>query len=195
MTFVLAFYSFNLEINNSEAESYRKLRIKIPRHPYESLEQMYARVLAFAHSYEEGLEFSRGLFETREPSLWKRDLFGGTELAVEVGQVDEEKLHRALRHNPQTRHKVYFFSDDQVAQFCRSLRGSTSNWIEGISFFQIAANVLTELEPLERSSSSWSLAFVDEALYLSVDGTTIETRITPLDMWEKFQQSLADASA
>jgi uncharacterized protein YaeQ len=56
MTFVQAFYSFNLDITNSDAGGYFKLRIKVPQHPEESLEHLFARVLAFVHSYEEGLE-------------------------------------------------------------------------------------------------------------------------------------------
>ena len=195
MTFVHAFYSFNLEITNSDSGAYHKLRVKIPRHPAETLEQMFARVLAFGHSYEAGLEFSRGLFEVREPSLWKRDVLGELELAIEVGEVDQEKLRRTLRRAPDARYRVYFFDAAQMANFCRAMRGSTTNWIKDIGFFALPPPLLEALLPHEQSSSSWGLTFVDDTLYLSVDGAIIESAIEPLDMWGKFQESLACENA
>ncbi len=195
MTFVLAFYSFNLEITNSDSGVYHKARVKIPRHPQETLEQMYARVLAFTHSYEEGIEFSRGMFELREPSLWKKDVIGDIISAVEVGSVDLEKLHRALKRRPIPRYSVYFYDQAQMQKFCHGMRGSTTNWIEDIHFFWIPPTLLQAIIPLEKSSSTWSLTFVDGTLYLTVDGTALETSITTLDMWAQFQESLGTQCA
>ncbi len=190
MTFVQAFYSFKLEITNSDSGGYYTLRIKIPRHPEEPLVYMYARVLAFAHSYEEGLEFTKGFFDTKEPALWKRDLIGGTTLAIEVGEIEPEKIRKMVKHRPPPRCILYFYSPDHIEKFCHGMRGSTTNWISDIKFYEIPSGFLEELTVHDRSSSEWSFTFIDNTLYLTVNGVQHETTLSTLDMWEKFQETL-----
>src|SRR3546814_547905 len=55
------------------------------------------RVVAYVlHlSYDGALAFTRGLSETEEPALWRRDLTGSVKQWIEVGLPDERRLLKA----------------------------------------------------------------------------------------------------
>jgi uncharacterized protein YaeQ len=190
MSFVEAFYSFTIELALPERDIYTKLRLKIPRHPHESLHFLYARVLAFLHAYRPGQEFSRVLFEPKEPTVWHKDVTAELLLWLEVGCPDETKLQRAIRRRPPPELRVYFYEPSQINEFCHQLRGSTTNWVEPVQFYTIDPAILEALVPLEHSSARWSANFVDTMLYLTVDEHDLAAEISPVDIWERFQSSL-----
>jgi len=190
MSFVEAFYSFTIELTAPERNTYEKIRLKIPRHPHESLQFLYSRVIAFLHAYRAGQECSRGLFEPKEPTIWHKDVTGDLLSWIEVGCPDETKLQRAIRRRPTPELRVYFYEDQQSGEFCHQLRGSTTNWVEPVQFYTIDPKLLEALIPLERSSTRWSANFVDTMLYLTVDGHDLISEIAHVDIWERFQSSL-----
>ena len=190
MTFVLGIYSFNLNITNPDSEGYFRLRIQIPRHPEESLQHLYVRVLAYSLAYEEGLQFTVDPFDAKLPSIAKKDLLGDVTVAIDVGEIDPEKIRRSLKRRPPPHHKVYFYDEAQIARFCHEMRGSTTNWIADIEFFSISFDFLTSITEFEKTSSSWEITLVDSTLYLSVDGHALSTEILRVDMWQRFQESL-----
>jgi uncharacterized protein YaeQ len=194
MSFVEAFYSFNIDISNADSGVAAHVRVKIPRHPFESLESLYARVLAFVHAYESDLRFSQGMYEPEEPTLWKRDSLGNVLTWIEVGALEGRKLKQALRLAERQGFdmscKAYLYSDEHVQHFCRELRGAKQNWIEAVQFFRIKQESLEAIASAERSSARWVVTIVDSSLYLDCDGLEIETTIEPIDMWNEFQRSI-----
>lgn len=196
MTFVEAFYSFNFDITNVDTGISDKVRVKTPRHPYESLEHLFARVLAFAHCWTKKTEFSHGMFEPNEPAIWKKDELGNISCWTDIGCPSKKKILTALRaalHPPlSTQYSVYFYNPEQIGSFCAELRGSKTNWISDISFYRISQDILDSLIPLEKSSSRLNVTIVDNVLYLICDGVELETIIEPLDMWSEFQSSISN---
>jgi uncharacterized protein YaeQ len=197
MSFVEAFYSFSIDISNADSGVSAHVRVKIPRHPFESLEFLYARVLAFVHAYESDLRFSQGLYEPEEPTLWKRDSLGNVLTWIEVGALESRKLKQALRLAERERReivcKAYLFSDEHLQHFCRELRGAKENWIEPVQFFRIRQESLDAIAASERSSARWTVTVVDSSMYLNCDGIEVETTIEPIDMWDEFQRSINNA--
>jgi uncharacterized protein YaeQ len=192
MSFVEAFYSFTVELAVPDRNLYTKVRLKVPRHPHESLHFLYARVIAFLHAYREGLALGKGLFEPKDPTLSHTDITGVLLFWGEVGCPAEEKIDRVVRRRPPPEIRVYFYAPEQSLEFCRYLRGSTTNWVAPIAFFEIDPHLLEALIPLERSSSRWSANFVDTSLYLTIDEHDLAGEVRPLDIWELYQQSLAN---
>jgi uncharacterized protein YaeQ len=190
MSFVEAFYSFTIELTAPDRDLYEKIRLKIPRHPHESLQFLYARVIAFLHAYRSGQEFSRVLFEPKEPTIWHKDVTGDLLLWLEVGCPDETKLQRVIRRRPQPELRIYFFAPEQSGAFCHQLRGSTTNWVEPVQFYSIEPALLEGIVPLERSSSRWAANFIDTTLYLTVDGHDFISEVAPLDIWAQYQSAL-----
>lgn len=190
MSFAAAFYNFSVELSHADRGTYAHFRVKTPRHPNESLEHLFARMLAFCHCYRDGQSFSGGLFEPKEPTIWHKDITGGLLLWAQLGCPERKKLETALRVAPNAEHRIYFFEEQQIGEFCHMLRGSKSNWVAEIPFFIISPSLLEQLVPLERSSPSWVATFVDNQLYLDADGTELVSEITQVEIWEAFQESL-----
>ncbi len=196
MSFAAAFFNFSIDLSNADRGVYARFRVKVPQHPLESLEHLCARLLAYCHCYREGQSFSGGMFEPKEPTIWQKEITGELLLWVQLGCPDRKKIETTLRSAPTAEHRIYFFEEHQAAEFCHLLRGSKTNWVEPIQFFMLPAELLEQLVPLCRSSPEWGVTFIDNRLYLSVDGTELESEIRPVDIWQEYQNTLqADAPA
>lgn len=192
MSFAAAFYNFTVDLNHNDREVFTRFRVKTPLHPHEPLQHLYARMLAYVHCFREGQTFSHGFFEPKEPTIWQKDILGETLLWVQLGSPDKRKLELTLRSSPQAEHRIYFYEDSQIMQFCHMLRGSKTNWVRDIQFFQISSQLLEDLLPLERTSPLWSVTIIDNQLYINVDGTELQSSIIPVSIWDKYQESLAE---
>lgn len=192
MSFVAGFYSFNIEISNAGRNLFEKVRFKTARHPSETARHLLARAVAFAHSYEPGNAFSRGLFDLHEPTIWRRDVVGTVRNWIFVGSPDRDLLQRALRHMREAEFRVYFYEPDQLTRVCSMLRGSKTNWAEDVLFYQIDPSFLNTIEPLLRSSMYWTVTIVDNAFYLVFDQQNFETVIEPVNIWSAFQVSIGN---
>lgn len=190
MSFAAAFYNFTVELNHTDREIFSRFRVKTPLHPAESLEHLYARMLAYVHCFRDGQSFSHGLFEPKEPTIWLKDILGDTFLWVQLGVPEKKKLEVTLRSSPQAEHRIYFYEESQTTQFCHMLRGSKTNWVKDIQFFQISPKILEDLIPLERSSPLWNVTIVDNQIYLNCDGVELQTSIAPVSIWQAYQESL-----
>jgi uncharacterized protein YaeQ len=190
MTFVAAFYNFSIDLNQSDRGLFTSFRLKIPRHELESLEHMYARLIAYLHCYQPGQEFTRGISDSKEPTIWRKDEIGEVFVWAQVGGVERRKLEVSLKQHPRAVHAVYFFDELQVISFCHQLRGSKTNWVKDVHFYQIPAQLLAALVPYETTSPHWTVTIVDGRIYLTVDGHDLEAEITTIDIWDAYQRSL-----
>lgn len=191
MTFVAGFYNFSIELNQSDRGLFAAFRLKTPRHESESLAHFYARMISFLHCYRQGQEFTRDTSDPKMPTIWERDAVGAIHLWVHVGLCDKRKLEVSLKQHPKATHIVYFFDEVQKQSFCHHLRGSKTNWVKDVLFYQISPTFLEELARYESSSPHWTATIVDNRLYLHVDGNDFESEISPIDIWEAYQESLS----
>lgn len=190
MTFVAAFYTFSIELNVADRGLFTSFRLKVPRHELESVEHLYARMVAFLHCYRSGQRFTQEVSDPKEPTILLTDAVGELLLWAHVGGIERRKLELSLKQHPSAPHIVYFFEESHIQTFCHSLRGSKSNWIENVQFFLIEQEFLSQLATHERSSPSWVATFIDERLYLSIDGIDFESDLRQIDMWDEYQKHL-----
>lgn len=190
MTFVAAFYTFTIELNHSDRNVFTSFRIKIPRHELESREHFYARLIAYTHAYRPGIQFNEGVSDPKEPTISHRDEIGAMHLWIELGAPDKRKLELSLKQHQHAEHRIYFFEPDDIEDFCHHLRGSKTNWVESVLFYQLNSQLLASLIENESSSPHWTLSFIDNRIYLSVDGVELESEISSIDIWSAFQASL-----
>jgi uncharacterized protein YaeQ len=88
-------YKAELEVADLDRQYYAAHSLVLACHPSETETRMMLGLAAFALNAHERLAFSRGLAETEEPDLWRRDLAGDLELWIELGHPDERRLARA----------------------------------------------------------------------------------------------------
>ena len=181
MTFVDAFYSFALEISDADRSIYTSLRVKTPKHPNESLEHLAARIFAYLHSYQEGLSFSRGLFEVNEPTIWKKDCLDDILLWIQVGHLPFKKLVRALKQCGQASFRSYFYEEQQAESFIKDVKGRKINWAEKSEFYMIDFDFLTEAASLLSSSNRLETLIADNHLYITLNDIELNTYIIALN--------------
>lgn len=121
-------YKADLQIADMDRHYYADHALTIARHPSENDERMMVRVLMYALYAQEGIAFTKGLFDVDEPEVWVKDLTGVIKLWIEIGQPDDARLRKACGRA------------DQVVVACFS--SSCEIWWKGI------ASKLTRLENL-----------------------------------------------
>ncbi|AOB31619.1 hypothetical protein AKI39_14395 [Bordetella sp. H567] len=88
-------YKADLNIADNDRRYYGSHAVTVARHPSETDERMMVRILAYALNADESLAFTKGLSDTDEPDVWRKDLTGAIELWIEVGQPDERRILKA----------------------------------------------------------------------------------------------------
>lgn len=88
-------HKIDLQVSDIDRHYYATHALTVARHPSETEERLMLRVLAFALNAHELLSFGKGLSDTDEPDLWRRDLTGAIEQWIELGQPDEQRLRQA----------------------------------------------------------------------------------------------------
>ena len=88
-------YKVELHVADTDRHYYDSHALTIARHPSETDERMMVRLMAFALNAHEDLLFTKGLSETDEPDIWRKDLTGSIDLWIEVGQPTETRILKA----------------------------------------------------------------------------------------------------
>ena len=88
-------YKAELQIVDMDRNYYADHALTIARHPSENDERMMARVLAYALYAQEGIAFTKGLFDVDEPEVWVKSLTDEITLWIDLGQPDETRIKRA----------------------------------------------------------------------------------------------------
>src|ERR1700734_1138513 len=107
-------YVFKIDLADSDRGVYQPLELRVARHPSETEEHLWTRVLAYCLEYTEGVAFSNGLFESDQPTIAVRDLTGALRAWIDVGAPEAARLHRAAKLAPRV--AVYTHKDaEQLA--------------------------------------------------------------------------------
>ncbi len=88
-------YKADLQIADMDRHVYGDHALTIARHPSETDERMMVRVLAYALYVQDGIAFTKGLFDVDEPDVWVKNLAGEITLWIDLGQPDEARIRRA----------------------------------------------------------------------------------------------------
>ena len=93
-------FKASLQIADMDRNLYADHALTLAQHPSETDERLMIRILAFAlhvppDDHDGQLEFGKGLSDTDEPDLWRRNLTGEIEHWIDLGQPDDRRLIRA----------------------------------------------------------------------------------------------------
>lgn len=101
-------FKADLQIADMDRHYYHDHSIVMAQHPSETEERVMVRLLAFVCHADEGLAFTKGMFDADEPDLWHKDLTGTIKLWIEIGQPDERRVLKACGRAEQV--VVYTYS-------------------------------------------------------------------------------------
>ena len=88
-------YKADLQITDLDRHYYANHQLTLALHPSETPERMMVRLMAFADSASELLQFSQGLDNPDDPALWEKDLTGAIVHWIDLGQPDESRVRKA----------------------------------------------------------------------------------------------------
>lgn len=181
MTFVDAFFSFALDISDANRNIYQATRIKTPKHPDESYQHLVARLLAFVHSFQDSLKFSYGLYDTNQPTIWAKNSIGDVTEWIQVGELHFQKLRRAVLHHHQATFKAFFYTEQQLEQFCKEIKGNKNGWIHQVQFFMLQETFLQEASHYLSSSNKLQATVSDNHFFLTLNTQELTTEIISLE--------------
>jgi uncharacterized protein YaeQ len=115
-------HRFDLALSNVDRGVERTLTLSAARHPSETMERLWLRVLALCWRFEDGLAFGPGLCEPDAPDLAAPAPGGGLAALVRVGKPDPERVDRDLTRNPGARVAVLFEGPRRMEAFLAEAR-------------------------------------------------------------------------
>ncbi len=145
------------------------------RHPSESEDFLWTRVLAYALELTDGLEFSRGgLSDPEAPALSVRDLTGALKAWIEVGTPEAARIHRAAKAAPRV--AVYVHKDP--TQFLARLAGERIHQGGEVAIWSFDRPLLAGLAQQLGRRVAFSLSVTDGELFLAFEAKTLTGNVT-----------------
>jgi uncharacterized protein YaeQ len=168
-----ALYDFEIALNDSDRGVSVNLRLKTARHPSETMERVWLRVLAYCWKYEERLAFGPGLSDTDAPDLLTTDLTGQVTRWIRVGKTEPEKLQRAVDRNSDAAVSVLFESPARWEQFRAMAREEFPRLARAELAF-VAPSLLADLARVDERRTKITVTIVGDSFYIDRDGKTLE---------------------
>lgn len=115
-------HRFEVQLSHVDRGIEQQLSISAARHPSETLERLWLRVLAWLWQWEDGITFGPGLCEPDEPDAFVASPRGGFSLLVRVGKPEPERIDKEVSRNSGARVAVLFDSPKRLQDFVEEAR-------------------------------------------------------------------------
>src|SRR3954463_2008934 len=160
MALTATIYNLRIELADIDRGIYETLDLCIPRHPSETIEYMFMRVIAYCLEYGDGIALTQGVAAGNEPAVVIRDLTGRTTAWIEVGMPDAERLHRGLKLAG--RAAVYTHRD--VRKLCQQLSATNIPRLAEIPVYAFERKFVEEVAGLVERRSDIALSITEREL-------------------------------
>jgi uncharacterized protein YaeQ len=169
-------YKAELQIADMDRHVYGEHALTIARHPSETDERMMVRVLAYALYAQDGIAFTKGLFDVDEPEVWVRNLAGETTLWIDLGQPDEARIRRACSRSDQVVVVCYSSSCEVWWKQIASKLTRFSN----LTVLQLPAETSQALAALAERSMRLQCMVQDGEIWMNTDAQSVPIKLTAL---------------
>lgn len=166
-------HRLRIALSDVDRGVYEPLDLRLAQHPSETARYLYTRALAFALQYEEGLALTRGLSSVDEPALWTRTHDGRVLTWIDVGAPSAERLHKAAKRAE----RVVVFTYHEPAALVRETVGKPLFRRADLEGYALDGAFLDSLAAHTSRNASWELVRTGDALFVSIDGHTLEGQL------------------
>ncbi len=167
-------HDFQIELSNVDAGVTQRVALRAARHPSESMERLWLRVLAWCWTWREGIEQGPGLSDPDAPDVVARDLTGAITLWVRVGRPDAVRLQQEADRNRTADVAVLFDSPRRMEAFVEEARGARLGRLGRVAFAAVEPSLLASLASNEERRAKVSVTLVGDHLYLERDGRSLD---------------------
>ena len=169
-------YKAELQIADMDRHYYADHALTIARHPSETDERMMVRLLAYAIYAQEGIAFTKGLFDVDEPEVWVKSLTGEITLWIDLGQPDEARIRRACGRAERVVLLCYSSSCDVWWKQIASKLTRFSN----LTVLQLPAETSQALASLAERNMRLQCMVQDGEIWINTDTQSVPVKLIPL---------------
>jgi uncharacterized protein YaeQ len=167
-------YHFELRFSQTDQGMEGEAALKVARHPSETMERVWLRVLAYAWKWRDGISFGPGLCEPDAPDLFAPGPGGRTLLLVRVGRPDPVRVERDVKQTAGAEVAVLFDGARHLAAFLAEARGRGLVRASAADLAAVDGPLLAELATIDDRRSEVIVTLVADHLYLDVNGRTLD---------------------
>ncbi len=168
-------YDFQISLSHVDRSlDVPAIGLKVARHPSETMERVWLRVLAYCWLYEERLTMGPGLGEPDAPDLETRDYTGVVTRWVRVGKADPVKLQRAVDQNSRAKVAALFDSGERLESFLAEAKEAGAARVAKAELAAVDGELLQALGEIDGRRQKVTVTFVGEHFYLDVNGTALD---------------------
>lgn len=164
-------------LSDLERNYYDTLNLTIAQHPSETPERMMARVMAFAINAQERLTFTKGLSAIEEPDIWLRSLDDQTELWIDVGEPDVDRVKKATRLAKQV--IVYSFNTKSDVWWAQN---QAKFWKLKASIYRINWTSICKFTEFLERTMSISITITGDSAFIATENGECEVTWEPLQI-------------
>lgn len=164
--------SFTIHLNDADRGIDTTLRLRTARHPSETAERVWLRVLAFCWQWREGLEMVGELCQPEEPDMIAQGASGEVVAWAVVGKPDEERLRRLVNRHGAAAGAALFESPARLRELVAAAAGA--RWLPRMELAAVEPALLAALAQHSGRSTSLELVIAGDHFYASLDGQSLD---------------------
>lgn len=162
-------YKLRIALSDLNRDYYDSLNLTVALHPSETLERMMARTMAFSLNAQENLSFTKGLSAIEEPDIWVQSLDGLTQLWIDVGEPNSDRVKKATRSSPAV--SVYSFNSKSDVWWSQ---GEAKFKTLKANFYRFNWSEIEALAQLVERTMDLSITITGDSAYIATDTGTCE---------------------
>ncbi len=171
-------HDFQIELAHVDLGVNQRVSLRAARHPSESMERLWLRVLATCWMWREGIEQGPGLSDPDAPDVLARDLTGQLTLWIRVGRPDAARIQHEADRNRGAEVAVLFDSPRRMEAFVEEARAAKLARLDRVALAALDPTLLATLAGSDERRARLSLTIVGDHLYVERDGKSFDGPLT-----------------
>jgi len=169
-------HHFDVALSHVDRGLDLQLAVKAARHPSETIERLWLRLLAFCWQWEETIAFGAGISsEPEEPDLLALGPDGSTRtLLVRVGRPEVARVEKDLARGGGARVAVLFEGERRLEAFLVEARGGRPERLARAELAAVPDQLLRALAQRDERRQKVGLTIVADHLYLDLGKETLD---------------------
>ncbi|HYD41920.1 MAG TPA: YaeQ family protein [Anaeromyxobacter sp.] len=167
-------HHLDLRLADADRGIDQAIALKVARHPSETMERLWLRVLALAWQWREGIAFGPGLCDPDAPDVLANELDGRIALIVRVGRPDPERVARDVAQGGGAKVAVLFDGPRRMEAFVAEAQERGLARLEKAELAAVDPPLLAALARREDRRLRCELTLAGDHLYLAVESEHLD---------------------
>ena len=169
-------HTFDVALSHVDRGLDLQLTVKAARHPSETAERLWLRLLAFCWQWEETIAFGAGISsEPEEPDLLALGPDGSTRtLLVRVGRPEVSRVEKDLARGGGARVAVLFEGERRLEAFLAEARSGRPERLAKAELAAVPGMLLSTLAQRDERRQKLGLTIVADHLYLDLGRESVD---------------------